>query len=208
MKQFIAVCLFFVCLGLLLAEEQVYPIAAGAAKRNHVLVVNVGGALSDEAFSKAVERAASVVTVNVWTSSIPKSVVSRLAEGSTDIKTLFGDKAKVAVFVENNDKGPSFLHYPAHWGMVNLYGLDKDRPNAETLAMRQAKMILKGLAYAGGGGATLEKVCAMNCQSFTLAGMDKTLLVVSPMSYFPMLETLRAVGGTEIVTPERYFTKE
>ena len=190
------------------AADSVYPIATGATNRNHVVVVNVGGALSDEAFAKAVERAASVVAVNIWTSSIPASAVSRLVDGATDVESLFGGKAKVAVFVERNEKGPSFLNYPAHWSMVNMRGLDRDKPNAETLAMRQAKMVLKGLAYAGGGGATLEKVCAMNCQSLTLAGMDKTLLVLSPMSYFPMLETLRAVGGPEILTPERYLTAE
>ena len=34
-----------------------------------------------------------------------------------------------------------------------------------------------------------------------LKGMDKTGIQVSPMTYFPMLETLRGVGGTEILAP-------
>ena len=190
------------------AADPIYPIASGATNRNYVVVVNVGGALPDEAFAQAVERAASVIAVNVWTSSIPASVVSDLISGATDVNVLFGDKAKVAVFVERREKGPSFLNYPAHWGMVNMSGLDKGASGAETLAMRQAKMVLKGIAYACGGGATMEKVCAMNARSLTLAEMDKTLLVLSPMSYFPMLEALRAVGDSEILTPERYLAAE
>ena len=48
----------------------------------------------------------------------------------------------------------------------------------------------------------------MNARSLTLAEMDKTLLVLSPMSYFPMLEALRAIGGPGILTPERYIEAE
>ncbi len=190
------------------AADPVYPIASGATNRNHVVVVNVGGALPDGAFAQAVERAASVIAVNVWTSSIPASVVSDLISGATDVKALFGDKAKVAVFVERREKGPTSLHCPAHWGMVDMRGLGRDGPGAETLAMRQAKTVLKGIAYACGGGTTTEKVCTMNARSLNLAEMDKTLLVLSPMSYFPMLEALRAIGGPGILTPERYIEAE
>lgn len=192
------------------AQEQIFPIEPTAQSRNHLLIVNVGEALSPSEFGCAAEKAASVVEVNVWTNSIPKSIVPNLVDGSEDIKSRFGEKSKVVVFVEKKDNGPSFLHYPAHWAVVNLRGIDKDNPSGDVLALRQAKMILKGIGYASGAGATLEPVCVLGAMNATLSGMDKARLVISPMGYFPMLQTLKEVGGDDLVTSERQvkFMKE
>ena len=178
------------------------PFLPEAARKSHVLIVNVGGAMPDGLFARAAERACSSVYVNFWTNSVPKSVFRELIEDPSLLKAKFGPKTCVAVFIERNEKGPSFLQSPGAWAMVNLRGLDKDRPDARTYEDRCAKMVMKGIGYACGGGATLEKRCAMYCGSFTLAGMDASNVTISPMAYFPMLETLKALGGMEILVPE------
>ena len=178
---------------------------AEAKGRNHLLIVNVAAALPDAVFANAAERAASAVMVNCWTNSIPKSMYRDLLDDPGLVQRTFGEKARIVVFVERNEKGGSFVNTPGMWSMVNLRGLDRDGPDAQKYEDRCAKMILKGIAHAAGAGATLESVCAMYYGSFTLAGLDKVNVVISPMSYFPMMETLQCLGGTDLVIPQQDF---
>jgi len=176
----------------------IYP---SAKEKNHVLVVNVGNALPADVFATTVTYAMSRINVNVWTNSMERSVVRELIERPERQREMLGDKAIVAVFVERNDRGVSFLNAPGHWAMLNMRGLDRDGPSAQTYRDRCAKMVLKGVAHACGVGASVDELCSLNYDSFTLKGMDKTDIRVSPMSYFPMLSTLQALGGPEIVSP-------
>lgn len=197
------VSLLFLSLSTTLhAKEKIRDFLPGAAKRNHVVIVNVGQALPEVSFAKAARLAASRVNLNIWTNSIPKSIVMDLIRDPALLQKTFGPKCRVAVFVEKNAIGPSFLQAPGCWSLVNLRGLDKDKPDEAKLADRYAKMILKGLGHACGGGASLDANCSLFYGSFTLQGMDKTKLQISPMTYFPMLETLRQIGGHEILSPE------
>jgi len=85
--------------------------------------------------------------------------------------------------------------------MVNLRGIERGAAG-QVLADRYAKMLLKGVGHAAGSGATLDANCSLFYGSFTLEGMDKTRIQISPQAYFPMLETLRAVAGPGILAPE------
>jgi len=172
-----------------------------SATRNHIAIVNVNGAVPDALWPLVVTYAVSRVQLNVWTNTLPKSLLPAPLMDPSVVQKTFGDKTKVAVFVESNDGGPDFAQVPGSWSMVNVRKLTKDNPDAQTLKDRYAKMILKGLVHASGGGATLDERCSCFYESFTLKGMDKTGIQVSPMTYFPMLETLRGVGGGEIIAP-------
>ena len=172
-----------------------------SATRNHIVIVNVGHAVPDAMWAPAVTYAVSRVQLNVWTNTLGKSLLPAPLMDPSVVQRTFGDKAKVAVFVESNDHGPDFAQVPGSWSMVNVRKLTRDSPDAQTLKDRYAKMVLKGLVHASGGGATLDDKCSCFYESFTLKGMDKTGIQVSPMTYFPMLETLRGVGGTEILAP-------
>lgn len=172
-----------------------------AALRPHVLLVNVAGALPDADFASAAERAAAMIQVNVWTGAVARSVVPEAVADPGVVRRLFGSNAAVAVFVERAEKGPSFLQAPGCWSMVNLRGVERGAA-AQVLADRYAKMLLKGIGHAAGAGATLDPKCSLFYGSFTLEGMDKTGVQISPQAYFPMLETLRAVAGTGILAPE------
>ena len=66
---------------------------------------------------------------------------------------------------------------------------------------RIAKCVMKGLAAAAGGGATLEPFCSLFYGAQTVEGMDKTNIAISPMCYFPMLEILRVAGGEDMISP-------
>ena len=177
------------------------PFQPEAAAKPHVLFVNVGGALPDADFADVAEYAASRVQVNIWTNAIAASMVRELIDDPSALAARFGTNCCTAVFIEKNAKGYSFLNAQGSWSMVNLRGIDRGNPSAEVLRDRRAKMFLKGLAYACGSGSSLEPKCSLYYGSFTLEGMDKTGVQISPMSYFPMLETLRAIGGPEILSP-------
>ena len=178
--------------------RQIYP---SARERNHVLVLNVGGAVPADVFGTVVTYAMSRININVWTNSIERSVVRELLDSPGRQGELLGDKAVVAVFLERNEGGVSFLNAPGRWAMVNMRGIDRDGPSAQTLRDRYAKMILKGVAHASGVGASVDELCSLNYDSFTLEGMDKTDIRISAMSYFPMLSTLQALGGASMVSP-------
>lgn len=183
------------------ADQYSRPFFPEAAEKNHVLFVNVGNAIPVDQFPGIVEFAASRVQINIWTNSIAKSMIHELIDSPAALTNRFGPKCCTAIFIENNSIGYSFLNAQGSWSMVNMRGLDRDKPSPEVLRDRYTKMLLKGLAYACGGGASLESKCSLYYGSFTLEGMDKTGIQISPMSYFPMLETLRAIGGSDILSP-------
>ena len=178
--------------------EGVRTISPKAVKYNHVLFVNVGGAVPDNLWPLVSNYAGSRVNINIWTNSIAVTPVPELVKDPAALGRMFGNKACLAIFVENKPEGPAFLNAPGSWSMVNVRSVAKGSPDAQTLKDRYAKMLLKGLAYACGGGASLDNSCSLFYGSFSLEGLDATGIRISPMSYFPMIETLRAIGGGEI----------
>lgn len=172
-----------------------------AATRNHILAVNVGGAIPEKDWVLAVTYASSRLQLNVWTNSIGKTLFPEVAEKPSAITDAFGKKAKVAVFLEDSDSPYPYLSAPGAWCRVNVRYLKSDKPDLQTMRDRYAKAILKGFVYACGSGAALDGRSASNFDTFTLAGMDKTNITISPDSYFPMLEVLRVIGGNEILSP-------
>lgn len=181
--------------------DQVRLIHPAAANRNHILVSNVGGAIPAEQWGTVVTFAASRLQLNIWTNAVDKFDIAAYAldplKGTKD----FGEKSKVCVFLLDDPKLATFTGAPGCWCAVNLRNILRDRPDPQTLKDRYAKMILKGLAYACGSGASLDAACSLSCRSITLKGMDSTGIQISPMAYFPMLEHLKVIGGNEIISP-------
>ena len=168
--------------------------------------MNVAEALPEAVFAHAAEKAAAAaMTINCWTNGVPKSLHRELPDNPALLAERFGAKAKIVVFVEKNEVGPSFLNVPGAWSVVNMRGLDRDNPDPAKYEERAAKMILKGMAHACGSGATEAPVCVMYWDSFSLQGLDKVKTVISPTAYFPMLSTLKALGGQDILVPQHEY---
>lgn len=176
-------------------------IAPAAKGMNHIEIVNVGGAIPDAMWPEVVAYAASRIQVTIWTNTVGKSVLPQLVSGKATVKGVLGGKATVAVFIENVEGQPPFISSLCSWSVVNVRGIDRDKPEAQTLKDRYAKMILKGIGAACGSGLSLDRRSSLFIGSYSLAGMDKTCISISPDTYFPMLEVLRGIGGDEIVSP-------
>ena len=170
--------------------------------KNHVVFVNVGNAIPENDWRLAAPYAAGRLQINIWTNSITSLDMDLLLSKQDVVQRICGPKSRVAVFVVNDETGPAFLAAQGKWSRVNVRSLRKDNPDPQTLRDRYAKFLLKGLAQAGGAGVSLQRDCALFYGSFTLKGMDKTGITICPMSYFPMVETLQAVGGPEILDVE------
>lgn len=180
-------------------DDEIRPFYAAAAATPHIALVNVAGAIPEEDWRLAATYAASRLQVNIWTNSIPASVTDKLiADPAYVAKALGNENAKVGVFFERRGKGCRLLSAPGAWAVVDVASLSEGSPDAQTLRDRYAKVILKGLAEAVGGGATLEPFCAMFYGSQDLEGMDSTNITLAPMCYFPMLEILRQIGGVDM----------
>lgn len=173
-----------------------------AANHNHVLVVNVAGAISDADWPLVVNYAASRIPISIYTNSLPASPVQDVLSGQVSLQSAVQDpKAVVVVFVERLPSGVNSISVPCRFSRVDVGWLESDKPVHAVLRDRQSKMILKGIAMACGAGATIEPMCSLFYGSRTLDGMDKTNITISPMAYFPMVEILRALGGDEAVSP-------
>lgn len=175
---------------------------AGAAQRNHIVLVNVGGAVPDDLWRLATTYAASRLQLNVWTNAIAASAMDLLVKEPGAVgKVLGNEHAKVGVFFERREGGCEVLVAPGSWCVLNVAALETDRPDAQTLRDRMAKLVLRGMARAAGGGTTLEPFCSMFYGAQTLKGMDRTNIMLAPICYFPMLEILRRIGGDEMTSP-------
>lgn len=176
----------------------IHPAARGM---NHIEIVNVGGAVPEALWPETVAYAASRLQVTVWTNSIARSVLPELVSGRATVKGVLGEKAVTAVFVEDAPGQPPFLSSLCSWSVVNVSGARRDGPGEQTLKDRYAKLILKGIGAACGSGLSLDRRSSLYMGSYSLAGMDRTAISISPDTYFPMLEVLRGIGGNEIVSP-------
>lgn len=181
--------------------DTVRLIDPAAAKKNHILIVNVDNAIPKDMWANVVTYATSRLQLNVWTNAVADVDLPGFVFEPGRVQKTYGEKAKVGLFVVNKPKLTQFVGAPGYWYATNVRGLDADNPDAQTLRDRYAKMLLKGLAYACGGGASLDSACSLFYGSFTTSGMDKTGIMISPTTYFPMLEILRDIGGNEILTP-------
>lgn len=181
--------------------DKVRLIAPAAANANHILLVNVGGAIPPETWPLVTTFATSRLSLNVWTNSVEKFDTAALFVNPFAFRPAFGEKAKVAVFFEKSPVGAPVTCSPGYWSRVNLAGIDSDKPDAQTLRDRYAKMILKGMAYAVGGGASLDQTCSLHYTSLSLKGLDGCGISIAPTTYFPMLEILRQIGGVEMLSP-------
>ena len=177
----------------------VREITTRSRDKNHVVFVNVGNAIPESDWALSATYAAGRLQINIWTNAIASLDMDMLLTKPDAVQRICGPKSRVAVFVVNDEAGPAFLAAQGKWSRVNVRSLRKDNPDAQTLRDRYAKFLLKGLAQAGGAGVSLQRDCALFYDSFTLKGMDKTGITICPMSYFPMVETLQAVGGPEML---------
>ena len=175
-------------------------ISPNAAGRNHLLVLNVAGAVPTDMWSAAVTYAAGQLQVNVWTNSIASVSVSDLVFDSKKAFSAFGPHAKVCVCLVDIPSAAPFLSQPGSWAVINVHHFKEGRIDRQTMLDRYARLILMGMAFAAGSGASVEPRCSMYCGGFTPEGIDKTGIALSPMTYFPMLERLRMIGGEEMVS--------
>lgn len=174
-----------------------------AQKVNHILVVNVGDAIPATEWPLIVTYAASRLQLNIWTNSVPKALYPEILSNPKVFTDKFGPKARVGILLEDADDELPYVCVPGSWCRVNLRHLKADSPDSGTLRDRRAKAILKGLSYACGGGFALDSRSSTFYGSLTLKGLDKTTITITPESYFPMTEAVRALGGEEMANPAR-----
>lgn len=181
--------------------DQIRLIHPAAAGKNHILILNVGDAIPTGTWETVVTYAVSRLQLNIWTNSVASFSATEYFTQPRMLQKEFGEKAKVGLFVVNEPDRARFYGVTGSWFVANVHGLQDGAPNTQTIRDRYAKLILKGLAYACGGGASLDSGCSLFYGSLTPQGMDDTGIMISPTTYFPMLEILRAIGGSEMLTP-------
>ena len=177
------------------------PISPAAKSANHIVLVNVGGAISEADWPLGVNFAASRIQVNIWTNSTEKTLFPALVSDRTEFVKKFGEKAKLAVFLESSDCPDAYQTAQGARCRVNVKNLLADKPDRQTLLDRYAKVILKGIAYAGGCGAGYDNMSVTGYKTITLEGLDAAGICITPEAYFPMLESMRIIGGDAMLSP-------
>ena len=183
-------------------DESIRHFVPAAAEKPHLLLVNVGGAVPESDWSLAATYAASRLQLNFWTNTLAKiSAEQLLKDASLTEKLFLNPNAKVGVYFINDKSAVPVVAAPGHWAVVNVSIASDGTPDTQTYRDRIAKLVLKGIAAASGGGATVEPRCSMFYGSNTVKGLDSVNIMLTPMCYFPMLEILRAAGGPEMTFP-------
>ena len=129
-------------------KTDVRKVSAAAKDVNHVLLVNVGGAVDEAVFREAATYAISKLAINIWTNSVASFNAAALVGDPGLLGRTFGGKAKVGVFLVKERNVPQFLCVPGAWCRVNMEGLDAGGPDAQTFKDRVAKMALKEIGRA------------------------------------------------------------
>lgn len=168
-----------------------------AKNQPHVCFVNVGQAVAPELFREMVAGITLILPVHLATAVADDFDGQNLFERSGG-GSRFGRNAKLVIYVVNKPGLVSFINVPARWALINLHGLDRDKPDQERYRRRLRQMALKGLAHACGAGASPDTRCVMYYGSFTLDGIDKTSVSYSPFVHDPVQRILLAVGGEKI----------
>lgn len=175
-------------------------LAPEAARHPHVSFVDVGSKVDDKLIREAVAAVSQLLRVYM-TVEKANQVDSATVLKRTDLSARFGANAKLVVYVLNDPDTVSFLNAPGRWSLINLSGLDRDRPDQERYRRRLRQMMMKGLAHACGVGVVEEPRCVMYSGSFTLEGMDKTSASYSPFAAYPIQNLLHTLGGDAIFIP-------
>jgi len=180
-------------------DASIRPFIPKAATLPHIVLVNVDDAIPADIWSLATTYAVSRLQINVWTNSLKTSVLPKLIENPafTPI-AMCNPNSRIGVYFERREGGCDIIDSPANWAVINVAPYLKGVTDPQVIRDRYAKLVLKGIAKACGGGNTLESFCAMFYGAQTPEGMDRTNIAIAPMCYFPMLETLRAIGGMEM----------
>ncbi len=170
--------------------------AAGTDAKPHVLLVNVGGALSGGVFTQAQAAVQAQVRLNTRMADLERLDAADLVARWEAYQQAIGTNACITVFVVNDPQGPAFLSRPGVWALINVRALRYGEPTEEVYQQRAVKMMLKGVAHAAGVGATHDARCVMYYKSFSMAGIDDTSATFSPFAYFVLRDTLMAIGGS------------
>lgn len=182
--------------------KDVRPFCAEAVDRPHMLLINVSNAVDAQDWDLSATYAASRLQLNIWTNSVSKLSKECLLGDVAFTSKLFQDpNAKIGIYFVNEPTSVPVIAAPGSWAIVNVSEAYSGSPTKQLLRDRLAKIVLKGIAAAGGGGHTVEPFCSMFYRSRSLQGLDSVNIMLSPMCYFPMLEVLRSVGGDDMTMP-------
>lgn len=164
---------------------------ADADQEAHIVFVNVNNAMPEDDFRKAAAYIRMKYQLRVSVKSASGMFAQNVMADTAFLKETFGDKAVLVIAVVKEEKAPSYLSIPGWFAQVNVSGLYKDGPDELFTYKRNSQMLMKGLAYACGLGATMDNMCAMEHSSFTLEGMDAVSATYGPNTFFPMQTLFR-----------------
>ncbi len=183
-------------------DESIRPFTPKAAECPHIVLVNVDNAIPEDVWSIATTYAVSRLQINVWTNSLDKSVLDKLVTNPNYTPIALNNKnSLIGVYFERRESGCPIISSPANWAVINVEPYLRDAKCLQQVRDRYAKLVMKGLAFACGSGNTLEPFCSMFYGAQDPDGMDKSNIALAPICYFPMLETLRAKGGSVMLSP-------
>ena len=183
-------------------EDAAGFLPADAAKRPHILFVNVAGALPDGEFRKAAAYVRMKYGVRVAVRDEAEPFAGEAVARASSVTNRFGANAVLTVALVRKAGEPTYVAVPGWFAQVNVEGADRDSPNDLFRYKRACQFALRGLAYACGVGVNPDDMCVMSYRGFTLEGMDAVSATFGPYAYFPLRETLRMMAGDALFSVE------
>lgn len=154
--------------------------------KNFVAFVNVDSAVSlDLLHSIVTNDLRAIISVDGRVHSEPTISIADLV--NTTAKGYPSGNRQLSVYLVNSTNFPPQVVIPQYISIINVRGLNKNSTE-KLYRERIRKVILKGLAFSCGFGATMESgTCVMGLGSFdSLKGIDETSDSYSPFCFFPL----------------------
>lgn len=139
----------------------------------HVLLVNVNGAVDNQALADMAGYAYATLNTRVWTNAADEVSLQELCATAAPCAK-WGTNTVAVVYVEKRAGLPPALMAPgAKWAIVNVKGLDSDKPADAQLRRRLRQVALRGVAFAAGAGCAATPRCVTDARMVSLADFDR-----------------------------------
>lgn len=165
----------------------------------HVCFVNVTTNISMVKFDQAVSNACATSRIRSISVKYSKMTPEMFFMPTRKHNAVFSSKTLLVIYLVDSEDFPSFATIPYCTALVNsrtFKGVD-----GKLTDIRLVKLLMKGLALAGGVSSTMEPPCVVYRGSFSPETIDATSATFGPNAFYPLLEFLMSRSSEEILLP-------
>jgi len=182
--------------GMVLDEKGRVMTRPGFPNNPHVLLVNIGNAVSDKTLFDLLCAVRRETQARVWTNNAPTALVSKVMADPAILPRTFTTNAVLTVMIERSPEGNPITIAPRSWARLNLYGIDAAKPEATVRDTLYTRAVLRAVAFGMGAGLSSQPHCLMSGAVQSWPDMLKTGPNFSPEASMAIMQFIRQYNAS------------